>query len=176
MSKSLETIQWLSSHNVKFEPIYSRQSFLKDGKHIFWGGLTLAAENEGVGLFNQELAAFLSLGGKIFYESPVTNLLLKENKVTGIYVGDKKIEADAVILASGGFEANNNLRKSFIGDNWLKAKVRGTPHNTGDSDDGFGNWSYKTWFIWRLSCNSNGSSYEKLWWIRFGTKGTKKLS
>ena len=132
VSKSLETIQWLSSHNVKFEPIYSRQSFLKDGKHIFWGGLTLAAENEGVGLFNQELAAFLSLGGKIFYESPVTNLLLKENKVTGIYVGDKKIEADAVILASGGFEANDNLRKSFIGDNWLKAKVRGTPHNTGD--------------------------------------------
>ena len=132
VSKSLETIQWLSSHNVKFEPIYSRQSFLKDGKHIFWGGLTLAAENEGVGLFNQELAAFLSLGGKIFYESPVTNLLLKGNKVTGIYVGDNKIEADAVILASGGFEANDNLRKSFIGDDWLKAKVRGTPHNTGD--------------------------------------------
>ncbi len=132
VSKSHETIQWLSSHNVKFEPIYSRQSFLKDGKHIFWGGLTLAAENEGVGLFNQELAAFLSLGGKIFYESPVTNLLFKENKVTGIYVGNKKIEADAVILASGGFEANDKLRKSFIGDDWLKAKVRGTPHNTGD--------------------------------------------
>jgi tricarballylate dehydrogenase len=58
VSKSLETIQWLSSHNVKFEPIYSRQSFLKDGKHIFWGGLTLASENEGVGLFNQELKHF----------------------------------------------------------------------------------------------------------------------
>jgi tricarballylate dehydrogenase len=66
VSKSLETIQWLSSHNVKFEPIYSRQSFLKDGKHIFWGGLTLASENEGVGLFDQELDAFLSLGGKFF--------------------------------------------------------------------------------------------------------------
>ena len=63
VSKSFETIQWLASHNVKFEPIYSRQSFLKNGKHIFWGGLTLASENEGVGLFNQELAAFLSLGG-----------------------------------------------------------------------------------------------------------------
>ena len=55
VSKSLETIKWLSSHNVKFEPIYSRQSFLKNGKHIFWGGLTLASENEGVGLFDQEL-------------------------------------------------------------------------------------------------------------------------
>ncbi len=132
VSKSLETIQWLSSHNVKFEPIYSRQSFIKEGKYIFWGGLTLASENEGVGLFNQELSAFLSMGGKIFYESPVTNLLLKKNKVVGICVGDKKIKADSVILASGGFEANDNLRKSFIGEDWLKAKVRGTPHNTGD--------------------------------------------
>ena len=38
----------------------------KRWKTHFWGGLTLAAENEGVGLFDQELAAFLSLGGKIF--------------------------------------------------------------------------------------------------------------
>ena len=36
VSKSFETIKWLSSHDVKFEPIYSRQSFFKDGKHIFW--------------------------------------------------------------------------------------------------------------------------------------------
>ena len=132
MSKSLETIQWLSSHDVKFEPIYSRQSFIKEGKHIFWGGLTLASENEGVGLFNQELSAFLSLGGKIFYENAVTDLFFEDNAVKGIYIGDDKIESDAVILASGGFEANDDLRKSFIGSNWLKAKVRGTPYNTGD--------------------------------------------
>ena len=55
VSKSLETIQWLSSHNVKFEPIYSRQSFIKEGKHIFWGGLTLASEYDGMGLFDLEL-------------------------------------------------------------------------------------------------------------------------
>ena len=132
VSKSLETIQWLSSHNIKFEPIYSRQSFIKDGKHIFWGGLTLASENEGVGLFNQELSAFLSLGGKIFYDSPITGLFFKHNKVMGVYIGEKKIESDSVILASGGFEANDDLRKFFIGKEWLKAKVRGTPHNTGD--------------------------------------------
>ena len=50
----------------------------------------------------------------------------------GVYLGEKKIESDSVILASGGFEANDDLRKSFIGVNWLKAKVRGTPYNTGD--------------------------------------------
>ena len=132
VSKSLETIQWLSSHNVKFEPIYSRQSFLKNGKYIFWGGLTLASQNEGVGLFDQELSAFLSLGGKIFYQSPVLSLYYEAGRVKGIHMHDEKVVADAVILASGGFEANDKLRKSYIGDNWLKAKVRGTPHNTGD--------------------------------------------
>ena len=132
VSKSLETIKWLSSHNVKFEPIYSRQSFLKNGKHIFWGGLTLASQKEGVGLFDQELSAFLLLGGKIFYQSPVTNLFYESGEVKGIYVNGEKVIADAIILASGGFEANDELRKYYIGNNWLKAKVRGTPHNTGD--------------------------------------------
>ena len=37
IDKSYETISWLSSHNIKFDPIYSRQTFEKDGKHIFWG-------------------------------------------------------------------------------------------------------------------------------------------
>ncbi|MDC3116208.1 FAD-dependent tricarballylate dehydrogenase TcuA [Alphaproteobacteria bacterium] len=132
VSKSLETIKWLSSHNVKFEPIYSRQSFLKDGKHVFWGGLSLAAENEGVGLFEQELSAFLSLGGKISYNSAITKLIYEDERVTGVVLNNKTIEADSVILASGGFEANDQLRKSYIGKEWEKAKVRGTPHNTGD--------------------------------------------
>ena len=57
--ESYDVVRWLASHDVKFEPIYSRQSFQKDGKHIFWGGLTLAAKNEGVGLVDAELQAFL---------------------------------------------------------------------------------------------------------------------
>ena len=55
-------MRWLASHEVKFEPIYSRQSFQKDGKYIFWGGLTLAARNEGVGLVDAELQAFTQAG------------------------------------------------------------------------------------------------------------------
>lgn len=130
--ESLEAMQWLGNHGVKFEPIYSRQSFEKDGRHVFWGGLTLAAENEGVGLFDMELAAFTALGGEIRYNSAVTGLVTQDNKVTGVTVGDKRLNADAVILACGGFEANAKLRNDLMGGNWEKAKVRGTPHNTGD--------------------------------------------
>ena len=47
IDNSYETLRWLSHHNIKFDPIYSRQTFEKDGKFIFWGGLTLEAEGEG---------------------------------------------------------------------------------------------------------------------------------
>lgn len=129
---SLETMQWLGGHGVKFEPIYERQSFEKEGRHVFWGGLTLAAENEGVGLFDMELAAFQKLGGKIRYNSGVTGLISDAGWVTGVEIGSERIAADAVILACGGFEANPEMRADAMGAHWTKAKVRGTPHNTGD--------------------------------------------
>ncbi len=132
VAKSYDTIKWLASHNVKFEPIYSRQSFLKNGKNVFWGGLTLASQKEGVGLFEQELHAFKSMGGKIYYNSPVDSLIIKNGEVKGVVSKGESIESDAVILASGGFEANTELRKKYIGEDWGLAKVRGTPNNTGD--------------------------------------------
>lgn len=132
VNTSGETMRWLASHDVKFEPIYSRQSFEKDGRHVFWGGLTLAAENEGVGLFEMELAAVERMGGTVRYDSAVTGLIMDGDTVTGVRVGDEEIRADAVILASGGFEANADMRVEHMGPNWKAAKVRGTPHNTGD--------------------------------------------
>ncbi|MEO1557650.1 MAG: FAD-dependent tricarballylate dehydrogenase TcuA [Pseudomonadota bacterium] len=132
VNTSLETMGWLASHDVKFEPIYSRQSFEKDGRHVFWGGLTLAAENEGVGLFDMELAAVERMGGIVRYNSAVTGLIMDGARVVGVRVGDEELHADAVILASGGFEANEEMRVAHMGPNWKAAKVRGTPHNTGD--------------------------------------------
>ena len=127
-----ETMRWLASHQVTFEPIYSRQSFEKNGRHVFWGGLTLAAENEGVGLFDMELAAVERLGGTVRYHSGVTALVMDGERVVGVEVGSETLFADAVILASGGFEANEVLRVKYMGKDWKAAKVRGTPHNTGD--------------------------------------------
>ena len=130
--RSGETMAWLAQHDVTFEPIYSRQSFEKAGRFVFWGGLTLSADNEGVGLFDMEMAAFQRLGGTVRYESAVTGLIQTDGKVTGVYVGDEQIMADAVILASGGFEASDEMRVKHIGPHWARAKVRGTPMNTGD--------------------------------------------
>ena len=53
------------------------------------------------------------------------------------------------MLAAGGFEANPQMRAAYLGPNWDVAKVRGTPHNTGEvlraalaaGAQPYGNWS-----------------------------------
>lgn len=133
VSQSYETMHWLAGHGVTYEPIWARQSFEKDGKIIFWGGLTLAAENEGVGLFDMELSAFERLGGKIQYDTEFADLLIEDGKVCGVTLADgSTLYAGAVILACGGFESDTQMRVELIGPEWENAKVRGTPHNTGD--------------------------------------------
>ncbi|MEM6761473.1 MAG: FAD-dependent tricarballylate dehydrogenase TcuA [Pseudomonadota bacterium] len=132
VSQSYAAVRWLAGHGVTYEPIYARQSFERDGRYVFWGGLTLAAANEGVGLFEMERAAFERLGGAIRYETPATALLVDGESVVGVRAGVEDLTADAVILASGGFEADSAMRVAEMGPDWADAKVRGTPHNTGD--------------------------------------------
>ena len=53
------------------------------------------------------------------------------------------------MLAAGGFEANPQMRAAHLGPNWDVAKVRGTPHNTGEvlraalahGAQAYGHWS-----------------------------------
>ncbi len=135
IDNSYDTLWWLSEHNIKFEPIYSRQTFEKDGKYIFWGGLTLEAKGEGVGLIAAELEEFLRLGGSIRYETSGKDLIVEQGKVIGLRCetpdGLAELTADAVILGCGGFEANPVLRQKYMGEQWVQAKVRGTRHNMG---------------------------------------------
>ena len=137
ITESNGTMQWLAGHGIRFEPIYGRQSFEKNGKYVFWGGLTLAAKNEGVGLFEAQRQRFLELGGVIDYQCAMTNLITHGGSVTGVEAtnadGEKyTMNAKAVILGCGGFEANAELRQQWMGEVWRHALVRGTPHNTGD--------------------------------------------
>jgi tricarballylate dehydrogenase len=136
VGESYDVLCWLASHDVKFEPIYARQSFEKDGRLVFWGGLTLAADNEGVGLVENELRVFQNLGGEIRYDCGAVDLIAEKGVVAGVRTRSAAGEegdlgARAVVLGCGGFEANDELRTKFLGPDWLMAKVRGTPFNTG---------------------------------------------
>lgn len=133
--ESYGTVAWLTEHNVRFDPIYSRQTFEKDGQLVFWGGLTLEAQGEGVGLVDAELKEFRRLGGQLRFEADCHSLVVDDGRVTGVRfttpAGEEMLHSDAVVLGCGGFEASPAMREEFMGAIWRNAKVRGTPHNVG---------------------------------------------
>ena len=135
VERSYATMLWLAGHNVRFEPIYARQSFEKDGKHVFWGGLTLASQGEGDGLFREELKEFLRMGGEVAYATEAVGPLMEGDAIRGLACetasGGREYLADSVILASGGFEADPEKRARYIGERWRNVKTRGTPYNRG---------------------------------------------
>ena len=135
VAESRPTVNWLASHGVRFEPIYSRQAFERDGQFVFWGGLTLCANGEGDGLVLAERERFLALGGKIKYDCEATGFITDGGRITGLQAlhEGKHVEypATAVVFGCGGFEANPELREQHIGAGWSEAKVRGTRHNMG---------------------------------------------
>lgn len=135
IDNSFSTISWLAEKGVPFSPIYNRQTFLKDGKHVFWGGLTLAAEGEGVGLVEAEIEIAKKMGVEIRYNHRATQLIYENQKISGIQYEvdgeENQMAADAVILGCGGFEANAQMRKDIMGQEWEDCLVRGTNYNQG---------------------------------------------
>ncbi|MFT5174001.1 MAG: tricarballylate dehydrogenase [Gammaproteobacteria bacterium] len=168
VTKSLETVQWMKSRGVKFQPSYGRQAFKVDGKYRFWGGLCVETWGGGEGLIELETKAAGKNGIDILYATRGLSLLYDDEKVTGIKVKHKgkvrDINAKAVILASGGFEANPEMRARYLGPGWELVKVRGTRFNTGGGiqmalDIGampHGNWSGCHAVGWDLNAPETG--------------------
>ncbi|WP_340539155.1 FAD-dependent tricarballylate dehydrogenase TcuA [Nocardioides sp. GXZ039] len=137
VSNSYETLRWMHGKGVKFLPIYGRQAFEVDGRFTFWGGLTLEALGGGPGLVDALTAACEKEGIAIEYGARAQRLLTDESgAVTGAVVRQGgtviTIEAKAVVLGAGGFQANPEWRTRYLGPGWDVAKVRGTRFNTGD--------------------------------------------
>lgn len=130
---SYDTLAWLVRAGLCLAPIFSRQSFFRDGRHRFWGGLTLAAEGEGEGLVSAERDIALRGGAELRLRARVVDLLVEAGRVVGVVLkGGEAVSARAVVLACGGFEADDTLRAEHLGPEWRGAVVRGTPYNRGD--------------------------------------------
>lgn len=151
--RSFETMKWLRGNGVRFQPIYGRQAFKVDGRFKFWGGLTVEAWGGGPGLIDSEAAIATARGVEIRYGCRVLDLLHDGHCVTGVRIKQggriDEISAGAVVLASGGFESDPEMRARYLGPSWELARVRGTRFNTGDGIKmalaagaaAYGNWS-----------------------------------
>jgi tricarballylate dehydrogenase len=153
VKSSLDTILWMRGHGVRFIPIYGRQAFKVDGKHRFWGGLTIEVSGGGLGLVESLYAAAGRAGVAVEYGAQATGLVRQGDRITGVEYRQggevRSTAARAVILAAGGFHASAEWRARYLGHNWDLARVRGSRYNTGDGirmalDVGamsWGNWS-----------------------------------
>jgi tricarballylate dehydrogenase len=134
--QSHSTLLWMRQHGVRFLPIYGRQAFKVNGKFTFWGGLTVEVSGGGPGLIDALTAAAERAGVEIRYEVRALSLLHDDAGVHGVVVRERgrtrEEQADAVVLASGGFQANTEWRTRYLGHSWDLAKVRGARQNTGD--------------------------------------------
>ena len=137
VTRSQETLLWMRSNRVRFQPIYGRQAFKVDGRFTFWGGLTVEVWGGGPGLVETLTAAAHRSGADIWYGSRALDLVESDGRVVGVRVRRRGgativLPTRSVILASGGFEANAEWRARYLGPGWDLAKVRGSRFNTGD--------------------------------------------
>src|SRR5947207_3429155 len=133
--RSFETLRWMRTKGVRFAPMYGRQAFKVNGRMRFWGGLTVEVSGGGPGLIDFLSEAARRAGIEIRYGARATRLVADDGGVHGVVVRQHSrtmtVPARAVVLASGGFEANAEWRTRYLGPGWDLAKVRGTRFNTG---------------------------------------------
>jgi len=164
VSQSLPTMKWMMEKGVAWIPAFGRQSFKSGGGSKFWGGLVLEAVGGGNDLSDRLFQLAGRGGAAVRYGTRATDLLTdRRGRVRGVTVRDgdgyRDVAAGSVVLASGGFEANSEMRARYLGPGWELAKVRGTRFNTGDGitmalsagAQPYGHWSGCHAIAWDLN-------------------------
>ncbi|RYH06821.1 FAD-dependent tricarballylate dehydrogenase TcuA [Tropicimonas sp. IMCC6043] len=124
---SEECLPWMEAHGVRFQPSLSGTLSLARTNAFFMGG--------GKSLVNAYYRAAEGLGVDVLYEAHVTHLELGGDRITGVdytYGGkEHRIEPKAVIVASGGFQADTDWLTRAWGAPAKNFLIRGTPYNRG---------------------------------------------
>ena len=72
----------------------------------------------------------------IFYQATVLDVVIRDRRFDGVLVdlsGEQKyVRSRAIVLASGGFEADKDWLARAWGDAAKNFLIRGTPYNTGE--------------------------------------------
>ncbi|KAK5708324.1 hypothetical protein LTR97_000864 [Elasticomyces elasticus] len=137
VGESLDTVKWLKGHGVDWWLSFRRQAYQVDGRWVFWGGLHLTVKDGGKGLIKNMTDAVKKSGCTIIHDTAATKLLTNDKgAVCGVEVQKEgkiyQLKVPSVVMCAGGFEANPELRKKYLGPGWELAHTRGTPYNTGD--------------------------------------------
>ena len=122
---SEELGKWMASHGVRWQKPLRGTLHLTRSNLFMLGG--------GKAMMNAHYEAASRLGVEIAYESEVCELNIRDGEfISASCNGERReIAAKAVIVASGGFEANIPWLKEYWGDAADNFIIRGTKHNQG---------------------------------------------
>lgn len=124
---SEECLTWMEAHGVRFQPSLSGTLSLARTNAFFLGG--------GKGLVNAYYRTAEGLGVEVKYEAAVTHLELDEARVCRIdytqHGQTHSLSPKAVIVASGGFQADTDWLARAWGPAARNFLIRGTPYNRG---------------------------------------------
>ncbi|MGB2317015.1 MAG: FAD-dependent tricarballylate dehydrogenase TcuA [Litorivicinaceae bacterium] len=120
--------EWMLKQGCFFQESLSGTLSLSRTNAFFLGG--------GKALVNAYYNRLESLGAAVFYQATVLDVVIRQRKFDGVLVdldGTQHYQrARAVVLASGGFEADKDWLASAWGDAARNFLIRGTPYNTGE--------------------------------------------
>lgn len=120
-------LPWMQAHGVRFQPALSGTLSLSRTNAFFRGG--------GKALVNAYYRTAQSLGVQVRYDAQVTGLQLEQDRIVGIDVDyrneTRRLQPRAVIVASGGFQADIDWLARVWGPAARNFLIRGTPYNCG---------------------------------------------
>ncbi|MBB5960374.1 tricarballylate dehydrogenase [Saccharothrix tamanrassetensis] len=121
--RSESTIAWMRDFGQRWAP---RPKPLP-------GDVPIVLDGGGEGLQSRNFAQFERLGGRVFYDSAVTAIDVVDGGRYALRGSGPAfpVIADALVLASAGFEGNPEMRERHLGDQWRDVKLRGVPFNKG---------------------------------------------
>lgn len=120
-------LPWMEEHGIRFQPSLSGTLSLSRTNAFFMGG--------GKSLVNAYYRTAQGLGVDVRYEARVTHVHLDGNHVSRVnytHHGEEyEIEPSALIVASGGFQADTDWLARAWGPAAKNFLIRGTPYNRG---------------------------------------------
>ncbi len=126
-ARSTECVPWMEALGARFQAALRGTLQLSRTNAFFLGG--------GTALLNTYYAAAEKLGIDVRYDAEVTRLVLREGAFASATVSsagvEHELQANAVVVAAGGFEANLDWLREAWGDAARNFLIRGTPYNTG---------------------------------------------
>lgn len=124
---SEECLPWMEAHGVRFQPSLSGTLSLARTNAFFMGG--------GKSLVNAYYRTAEALGVEVLYEAHVTHLELAGDRIEWVdytHEGQShRLSPKAVIVASGGFQADTDWLTRAWGPAAENFLIRGTPYNRG---------------------------------------------